>query len=427
VLAALSGKSFLVIFAADGRNRQNDVQYEYRQNSDLFYLSGFGESRSALILAPAGILLPDSLDSLRVRHTAILFVQEPTPQEELWTGAITGSKRAQTIHGIKTFSSEHLRGVLDAMLAKHDTAFITGLPTPRVVEPLMSDTLDVEQTLPERCAKQFPNLVVRSHKRLLGELRKIKDAAEIELLRKAVSITIAGHRATIESVRPLQYEYQAEAVMEAAFKRRGAEDIGYASIVGAGANACVLHYITNRRQMHSGELLLMDCGAEYHNYTADITRTVPVNGKFTPEQRDIYNLVYAAQEAAIKEYRKNVDWRKPHSRAVEIIRAGLLKLGVITIPDDYKLYFPHGSVHYIGLDVHDAGAYSLFQPNMVLTCEPGIYIPENSPCDKKWWNIGVRIEDDVLITDGEPVILSDALPRTAEGIERMMKGNTRKR
>ncbi len=422
VLAALTGKSFLVMFAAQARNRQNDVQYEYRQNSDMFYCSGFGEAGSSLILAPSGITLPDSLDSSRAKHTAILFVDEATPREELWTGAITGSKRAQKLYGIKTLGNEHLRGVLDVMLAKHDTAFITGLPTPLVIEPLTGDTLDLEETLPERCAKKFPNITIRSHHRLLGELRKIKDAAEIELLRKTVTITIAGHRETIESVRPNQYEYEAEAVMESAFKRRGAEDVGYPSIVGAGANSCVLHYTTSRRQMRSGELLLMDCGAEYHNYTADITRTVPVNGKFTPEQREIYNLVYAAQEAAIKEYRKNNDWRKPHSRAVEIVRAGLLKLGVITNPDDYKLYFPHGSVHYIGLDVHDAGSYGLFQPNMVLTCEPGIYIPENSPCDKKWWNIGVRIEDDVLITDGEPEVLSAALPRTAEGIERLMKG-----
>jgi Xaa-Pro aminopeptidase len=421
VLAALSGKSFLVMFAAHERNRQNDVQYEYRQNSDMFYCSGFCESESALILAPAGIVLPDSLDSSHTRHTALLFVKEAAPRKELWTGAITGSKRAQMLYGIKTLGNQQLRGVLDKMLVKHDTAFITGLPTPRVIEPLVGDTLDLEETFPERYAKKNPNLIVRSHKRLLGELRKIKDPFEIELLRKAVNITVAGHREAIESVRLNQFEYETEAVMEAAFKRRGAEDVGYASIVGAGANSCVLHYTTSRRQMRSGELLLMDCGAEYHNYTADITRTVPVNGKFTPEQREIYNLVYAAQKAALKEYRKNTDWRKPHSRAVETVRAGLLKLGIITSPDDYKLYFPHGSVHYIGLDVHDAGAYSLFQPNMVLTCEPGIYIPENSPCDKKWWNIGVRIEDDVLITDGEPEVLSDALPRTAEEIERMMK------
>jgi Xaa-Pro aminopeptidase len=145
-----------------------------------------------------------------------------------------------------------------------------------------------------------------------------------------------------------------------------------------------------------------------------------VSGTFSREQREIYNLVYAAQEAAIKEYRKGTDWRKPHSRAVEVIREGLLKLGIITSPDDYKLYFPHGSVHYIGLDVHDAGQYGLFQPNMVLTCEPGVYIPAGSPCDKKWWNIGIRIEDDILVTDSDPVILSAALPRTADGIEKLM-------
>lgn len=421
VNAALSEKSFMVLFAADTRLRQNDVYYEYRQNSDLFYCTGFGEAESALILVPRGIVLPDSLDASRTKHTALLFVQEPSAQKQLWTGALTGSKRAQTLYGIPSFGNVHFRGILKTLLAAHDTVYISELPTQSVFEPLSGDTLDFETNLPQRLKKDFPGLNVFSHQRLLGNMRRIKDSSEIELLRKAVNITVAAHEETIRTVRPDMPEYETEAVMEAGFKRRGAEDVGYGSIIGSGPNSCVLHYTSSRRTMRSGELLLMDCGAEYHNYTADITRTIPVSGRFSPEQKAIYNLVYAAQEAAIKEYRNNVDWRKPHSRAVEIIREGLLKLGIITHPDDYKLYFPHGSVHYIGLDVHDAGTYNTFQPNMVLTCEPGIYIPENSPCDKKWWNIGVRIEDDILVTNGEPVILSATLPRTAEGIERLMQ------
>lgn len=433
VLSALSEKSFVVLFSADERVRQNDVSYEYRQNSDVFYCTGMNELGTTLLLVPRGITLrgviPDSAlvsnTSNQVPFTALLFVREQNRRDELWNGAITGRERAEKLYGIPTLESKYLRAVLNDMLAKHDTVYISELPTSDIAEPLLADTLNLETALPERVAARFPNLKVRSHKRLLGELRKIKDLSEVELLRKAINITIQGHLATIRAMRPKMYEYEAEAVMESTFKRLGAEDVGYASILGAGANSCVLHYTASRRQALSGEVLLMDCGAEYHNYTADITRTIPVGGIFSREQREIYNLVYAAQEAAIREYRKGTDWRKPHSRAVEVIRAGLLKLGIITNPDDYKLYFPHGSVHYIGLDVHDAGQYGLFQPNMVLTCEPGVYIPEGSPCDKKWWNIGVRIEDNILITNGDPVILSAALPRTADGIEKLMRGGTR--
>ncbi len=426
ILATLSEKSFCVFFAADERNRQNDVNYEYRQNSDLFYTTGFSEAGSALILAPRGIVLPDSLDSSRRKHMALLFVQADDVREQLWNGAITGARRAQELYGIMAIENKHLRGILAELAAAHDTAFITELPTTLVVEPFLSDSLDMQESLVRNLKKQHPNVTLRSHQRLLGELRKIKDSHEVELLKKSVNITIAAHREAILATRPDMFEYEIEAAMEAGFKRRGAEDVGYASIVGAGPNSCVLHYTASRRQMRSGEVLLMDCGAEYHNYTADITRTIPISGTFSPEQAAVYDIVYAAQEAAISEYRAGVDWRKPHSRAVEIIRAGLLKLGIITQPDDYKLYFPHGSVHYIGLDVHDAGVYGQFQPNMVLTCEPGVYIPENSPCDKKWWNIGIRIEDDILVTNGDPVNLSAALPRKRDALEKLMKSRARK-
>ncbi|TAE34414.1 MAG: aminopeptidase P family protein [Candidatus Kapaibacterium sp.] len=426
ISAALSEKSFCVMFAADERNRQNDVNYEYRQNSDVFYTTGFSEARSAFILAPRGIILPDSLDSTRTKHTALLFVQAADAQQQLWTGALTGVRRARELYGIMAVENKHLRGILAGLAATHDTTFITELPTTLVVKPFLDDSLDIQEILVQDLKKQYPSLTVRSHQRLLGELRKIKDSHEVELLKKAVQITIAAHREAILATQPEMFEYEIEATMEAGFKRRGAEDVGYASIIGAGANSCVLHYTASRRQMRSGEILLMDCGAEYHNYTADITRTIPVSGTFSAEQAALYDIVYAAQEAAIKEYRAGVDWRKPHSRAVEVIRAGLLKLGIITQPDDYKLYFPHGSVHYIGLDVHDAGSYGQFQPNMVLTCEPGIYIPENSPCDKKWWNIGIRIEDDILITTGDPVLLSAALPRKREELEKLMKSRTKR-
>ncbi|MCS6809181.1 MAG: aminopeptidase P N-terminal domain-containing protein [Bacteroidota bacterium] len=424
VLRTMSPKSIAIFFAADKRTRQNDVEYEYRQNSDMLYLSGFPESESILMLIPEGIVLPLSMDSSKIKHEALLFVRKRDINREIWTGAIIGAERATAMYGIRALENVHFFTVLSLLLQPHDstkrrdTVFITTFPTSTIVEPLSGEIINIEREARLRLQRQYPHVVVRSQRRLIAELRQIKDADELRVIRKAVAITVEGHRAAIEAVRPNVYEYELEAIMEATFKQHGAEDVGYPSIIGSGANACILHYTANRRQAKAGELILMDCGAEFLGYTADITRTVPVSGEFTPEQRAVYNLVYAAQEAALKEYRKGVDWRKPHSKAVEVIRAGLLQLGIITQPEDYELYFPHGSVHYIGLDVHDAGNYTVFQPNMVLTCEPGIYIPEGSPCDPKWWNIAVRIEDDVLITeDGDPIILSAALPRKAEQIE----------
>jgi Xaa-Pro aminopeptidase len=434
VLQTMSAKSFAVYFAADERNRQNDVLYEYRQNSNVQYLCGFPESESVLLLIPGGIVLPSDIDTSGKVHTALLFVQKRNAQTELWTGAITGSERARTMYGIMALDNTNFQSTLSRLLQgaafngstdstlRRDTLFTDGFPTETVTEPISGDILSLQREAKVRLTKTFPSAVIRSHKRLIAEMRTIKDSSEIVVLKKAIAISCAGHRETMRFVRTMQHEYEAESVMEATFRRLGAEDVGYASIVGAGANACVLHYTQNRRQMLPGELLLMDCGAEYHGYTADITRTIPVSGTFSADQRKLYDIVYAAQEAALKEYRAGVDWRTPHSRAVDVIRAGLLKLGIITNPDDYKCYFPHGSVHYIGLDVHDAGSYSTFKAGMVLTCEPGLYIPEGSPCDKKWWNIGIRIEDDVLITEGEPLVISSELPRTSTDIERLIQG-----
>ncbi len=413
VLATMSNRTVAVFLAADVRNRQNDVDYEYRQSSDLLYLSGFNEPKSALVLVPSGYV--DSVSGQRL--TEILFVQKRNPSQELWTGVTSGTDGAEKEFGIKALDYARFSAVLAQIMATRDTLYITTLPTAQVTETLSGESVSLDAAMKQRLTTKNPNLIIRSQKKLLSEMRQMKDTAELRLLQKAIDISVAGHLATMKYTRAGMREYECEALMESTFKQLGAEDVGYASIVGSGANACILHYIANRRQIKDGELLLMDCGAEYHGYTADITRTIPINGKYSAEQKAIYDLVYQAQNASIAECKKGVDWRFPHSRAVDVIRKGLLALGIITNPDDYKWYFPHGSSHHIGLDVHDASTYSALQPGMVLTVEPGIYIPEGSPCDKKWWNIGIRIEDDVLVTDGDALILSAKLPRKAEDIE----------
>ncbi|MGB7393066.1 MAG: M24 family metallopeptidase, partial [Pricia sp.] len=204
------------------------------------------------------------------------------------------------------------------------------------------------------------------------------------------------------------------------YKKYGAEYEGYPSIVGGGNNGCILHYIENNKPQVGDDLVLMDLGAEYHGYTADVTRTIPANGKFSKEQKQIYDIVYDAQEAGIAASVVGAPFGAPGRAASKVVAEGLLRLGIISSEEGARTYFPHGTSHYLGLDVHDKGTFQAFKPNTVITVEPGIYIPEGSDCDKKWWGIAVRIEDDILIAEDGPVNLSAMAPRTTKAIEKMM-------
>jgi Xaa-Pro aminopeptidase len=237
------------------------------------------------------------------------------------------------------------------------------------------------------------------------------------LIKKAVDITIQGFKATMAAAKPGMTEYQLKAIMEFTFYKLGADAIGYPSIVTSGKNSVFLHNSMNRDTIIDGSLVLMDCGARYERYLADITRTFPINGKFTKEQRKIYDIVLEAVDSATSVCYKDNSYLNPHTRAASVIQRGLIELGIINNPNDYLNYFSHGTSHYIGLDVHDVGTTVILKPGNVVTIEPGIYIPEGSKCDPKWWNICVRIEDNVLITDGEPVVLTKDLPKNADEIE----------
>lgn len=254
----------------------------------------------------------------------------------------------------------------------------------------------------------------------MGTLREVKTQEELKLLIKAVRISAIGQVEVMKAMKPHMSETELQGIHEFVYKKYGAEYEGYPSIVGAGNNGCILHYVENNKTKVGNDLVLMDLGAEYRGYTADVTRTIPANGKFTREQKAIYDLVYEAQEAGIAKYVIGESMSTPNKIARKIINEGLAKLGIIASPDAKHNYFPHGTSHHIGLDVHDPGNYGTFEKNMVVTMEPGIYIPEGSPCDKKWWGIAVRIEDDVLVTDGKPVILSAEAPRKSDEIEKMM-------
>ena len=265
---------------------------------------------------------------------------------------------------------------------------------------------------------------VKTDEHKLGDLtailREVKQPEEMVLLEKAIQITCQGFSEMIKAVKPGMTEYQAQAINEYYFKKNGSEYQGYPSICGSGNNSCVLHYEFNRKTLQPDELFLVDMGAEYHGYTADITRTIPVDGTFSEEQRTIYQLVYDAQEAGFEACKPGQSFNATQAAAKEVIAKGLVKLGIIKEEGDYRKYFMHGTSHYLGLDVHDAGTYGSLKAGSVITVEPGIYIPEGSDCDHKWWKIGVRIEDDVLITNDGHRVLSSNLPRSVIELEKLM-------
>nr|WP_217633328.1 aminopeptidase P family protein [Pricia antarctica] len=255
---------------------------------------------------------------------------------------------------------------------------------------------------------------------IMATLRETKTDEEMVLLKKAIEISAVGQVEVMKAMHPNMSETEIQGVHEYVYKKYGAEYEGYPSIVGGGNNGCILHYIENNKPKVGNDLVLMDLGAEYRGYTADVTRTIPANGKFSKEQKQIYDIVYEAQEAGIKASVVGAAFQAPGQAASKVVTEGLIQLGIISKDQEARTYFPHGTSHYLGLDVHDQGTYQVFRPNTVITVEPGIYIPEGSDCDKKWWGIAVRIEDDIQITADGPVNLSAMAPRTTEAIEKMM-------
>ncbi|HVZ41628.1 MAG TPA: aminopeptidase P N-terminal domain-containing protein [Candidatus Kapabacteria bacterium] len=416
VLARLDTSSAMLLLAAEVRNRSNDVDYQYRQRNSLLYLTGVTEEGAALLLVPRPIRVDGVLTS------QVLFVQPRNASTEIWTGLLMGPATAAKITGIPVvLPGSRLHGVVDSALQHITMLYFDGWPQGVEHEPLTGASFDLEHEGQMQLARGHAHLKVAEAAGILNPMRVIKSPVEIALMRRAIDISIEGHRATMRSARPGMHEYELAATMEYQFHRLGSEYPGYPSIVGSGPNSCILHYETNRRAAQDGDLVLMDCGAEYHGYSADVTRTFPISGTFSAEQRAIYDLVFEAQTAGIDACRPGSDFHSAHRKATEIIASGLKRLGIINDERDYRKYFMHGTSHFLGLDVHDVGVPGELQPGMILTVEPGIYIPAGSDCDPKWWNIGVRIEDDILVTRDAPVNLSGALARSASDIEALVR------
>ncbi len=405
----------LIVLLSPGLMNQNIRRAKFRQDPNFFYLSGMPDPKSAMIIAPGGVMV----DS--VAHSEILFISPQSDSDILWNGVRMGIDEAKNILGIdKVMDFKKFESILSIIINNIDTLRYSGSGHARHFKPYSTEGNDYPKILQD-ALEPLESLVITNSIGKLKEMREVKDKDELRLIQKAVDITIAGHREAIGAAKPGITEYQLQALMESEFRYNGPENPAFNSIIAAGLNSCILHYTANRDTARDGDLVLMDCGASYGGYNADITRTFPVNGRYSPEQLIIYNLVLDAHRAAIAECQAGNDFKAAHNKATEILGDGLIGLGIIDSAEDISDYFPHSTSHYLGLDVHDAGTNGELKPGTVMTVEPGIYIPQGSPCDEKWWNIGIRIEDDILITDGGPIILSKALPVRPDEIEAMMK------
>ncbi|WP_333843855.1 aminopeptidase P N-terminal domain-containing protein [Pelomicrobium sp.] len=418
-LARRLGRGVAVVPTAPERLRNRDTAYPYRYDSYFYYLTGFTEPEAVLVLV-AG-------DAPR----SILFCREKDPEKEVWDGFRYGPEGAREAFG---FEEAHAIGGLDAameeILADRPVLFYPLGQDPAWDARVVSWVNAVRAKA--RSGVTAPT-ELKDVRALLDEMRLVKDAHELSLMRRAARISAAAHRRAMGFVRPGLSEYQVEAELLHEFRRQGAQAPAYPPIVAGGANACVLHYVSNRATLRDGELLLIDAGCEFDGYASDITRTFPVNGRFSSAQRDVYQLVLAAQAAAIAAVQPGNRWDAPHRAALEVLAQGLIDLRLLTGSRDevlekeaYRRFYMHRTGHWLGLDVHDAGSYKqdgewrLLVPGMTLTVEPGCYIRPAEDVPQAFWNIGVRIEDDVVVTaEGCEVLTQDA-PKSVAEIEALM-------
>lgn len=410
-----------VVAAAQEVLRNGDSHYRFRQASDFYYLTGFNEPDAVLVVMAGN------------EDESYLFNRVRDPALEQWNGKRLGQEQAPATLGIvAAYDIESLAQRLPELLANKKTVYYS-FSDQGNCESDIKNALQVLKRQIRRGVKSPTSLCDLDP--LIGEMRLFKSEAEIEVMRQAAAISIAAHRRAMRTCRQLEYEYQLEAELMHEFSRQGCRSPAYDPIVGSGANTCILHYTDNDQPLREGDLVLIDAGGEYNNYASDITRTFPVNGKFTAPQRTIYELVLMAQQAGIACIKPGVAWNEVQKTIVKVLTTGLCKLGLLQgnvddliAKEAYKPFYMHNSGHWLGLDVHDSGSYKKegqwrpLEPGMVLTVEPGLYISANMPgVEKCWWNIGVRIEDDILVTQDGHENLTGALPVSVNDIEALMR------
>jgi Xaa-Pro aminopeptidase len=388
--------------------RSNDTDYPFRPNSYFWYLSGFEEPDSALLMSSNGLTVNG-----KTAHE-VLFVNDKEPSQETWTGVRMGPSIGQKMLGIElVLSNTRFEEVLKSANEKQYAT----IPTPTGQDSVVKKFQTLFNQWCEGKTKE------KSVLKTLDVMRSIKSPAEILLHRKSMAATLLGHTEAIKSCEPGGREYEIQALVEYIFARNGCESVAYGSIVGSGENSCTLHYMSNRKKIEANDMVCMDVGAEYHGYASDVTRSYPASGKFSRAQKEIYELVQKAQQAGIEASQVGSPFNSADKVARQVISDGLLKLGIIKNAKQSAKYFMHGTSHYVGLDVHDTGDYGILKENQIITVEPGIYIKAGSDCDKSYWDIGVRIEDCILIKPGGPENLSRSLPRGVPEIEALMQQN----
>ena len=409
-----------ILPSAPVRTRSRDVEYRFRQDSDFYYLTGFAEPEAVAVLVPG-----------RDEGQYLLFCRDRDPDKERWDGSRAGPDGAiDTFGADDAFPIDDLDDILPGIMESCTRVYYTmGLYAE--FDTRIADWINSLRSRESKGVHTPQEFVALDH--LLHDMRLYKSRAEISAMRKAAKVAVKAHTRAMQVVRPGMYEYEVEAEFIHEFRKNDAR-YSYSPIVGGGANACTLHYVDNCEQLEDGQLLLIDAGCELDYYASDITRTIPVSGKFTPEQRAVYEIVLEAQLAAIEVTRRDNHWNDPHDAAVRVVTKGLKKLGLLdgTLPRLLKDgacrdFYMHKTGHWLGMDVHDVGDYKvgddwrLLESGMVTTVEPGIYIPGTRKIPARWRNIGIRIEDDVAITHSGPDVLSKGLAKEPDEIESLMQ------
>ena len=457
VAEAIGSKSILILFSAEPRVYANDVDYQFRQENNLYYLTNLNQRRATLVLRPGDASLPE-----------ILFLPRRDARAETWTGHMYSAQEAAQLSGVKEIWEANEFTAFIAALGKHESyrpkpenVLISSIKSTSAATDGLDELFNAaaqnqaslyllnfptqgesrEYRQEQRFAAAWPKesgFAIQNASPIFAQMRVRKSPMEIDLMQHAIDISIEAHQRAEAFASQARWEYEVDSQVAYTFKLRNADNWGYPDIVGCGPNGTTLHYQEGQGPVRAGQLMLMDVGAEYGHYSADVTRTFPVNGKFTNEQADIYQIVYDAQEAGAKVIKPGATLSQVHNAATEVIKAGLLKVGLITDPKSdwqYRIWFMHGTSHWLGMNVHDVGGGTVFEPGMVFTNEPGIYVrldaldnlprtPENEkfitstrPAFEKYKGIGVRIEDDMLVTETGVKWMTGSLARSIPDIE----------
>jgi Xaa-Pro aminopeptidase len=421
LMALMEPNSIAVIPSAREQLRSRDTEYPFRQDSDFFYLTGFPEPEAVLVLIPG-----------RRQGQYVLFCREGDPERERWEGSRAGVAGAVERYGADdAFPIGDIDEILPGLIEGRERVYYSMGRSPDFDARLMGWVNNIRG---KAASGAVPPGEFTDLNHMLHELRLVKSAAELRVMRRAAALTAEAHRRAMAACRPGLYEYQLEAELQYSWARGGARHPAYPPIVGGGANGCILHYTENAERLRDGDLVLIDAGCELQGYAADVTRTFPVNGRFTPAQRALYEVVLAAHGAGVAALRAGNHWNQAHDATVRVITEGLVALGLLRgrvpklIEDGaYRSFYMHRAGHWLGLDVHDVGDYRvggewrLLEPGMVMTMEPGIYVaPDNTRVAKKWRGIAIRIEDDVAIGVDGPEILSAEVPVAPDELEALM-------